>query len=284
MNYQIPQDLVKNIKERKASFFIGAGMSIPAGFPSWECLIENLIEKYKELPHYLVQKVEDYEKIKNDSTKYLLLAEDLREQLGPKKYYDNLEEIFGIPDAKPTDNHKILVDLKPSFILTLNYDRLIENAFNQKDGYFPKVFSYRQNREAANSFWKEDFFIFKAHGDAFNEPSNIILTQTDYRKVLFRENGYRSLLQTMFTSKSMLLLGLSMNDPEFQLLLEYLHDSYHNGGPLHYMLAPENESCNTLMKRYLDDFNIQTIPFNNDDGDYKEITNFLKDLYAEVQK
>ncbi len=282
MAFNIPNDLAQTFKENKSSFLIGAGLSIPAGLPSWNGLLEYMIEKYSGLPYKLDEKLDDYKMLLTDPNNLLMIAEDLKETLSLKVYNDILEEKFGQPDVKPTENHELIIKLNPQFIITLNYDRLIENAFNKINGYFPNFFTYKQSREAANSFWKGKFFVFKAHGDAFSDSSNLILTQKDYRKVLFRENGYRSLIQTMFTSKSMLMLGLSMTDPEFKLLLEYLHDSYHTGGPTHYLLIEKDKACNTTMKRYLDDFNIQTITFDNADGSYKEITEFLKKLYTDV--
>lgn len=282
MAYTIPPELIDNFKNKQASMLVGAGLSMSAGFPNWGGLLEIMIEKYSKLPYANHEKITDYKKLVKDNSKFLLLAEDLKESLNLKFYTELLEETFGRGNVKATRNHEVLIELNPSFIITLNYDRLIENAFNSKIGYFPNVYTYNQSREAANAFWKNRFFIFKAHGDAFSDSSNLILTQKDYRKVLFRQSGYRSLLQTMFTSKSILFLGLSMSDPELNLMLDFLHESYHTGGPIHYMLTDKKDTNRTMMQRYLDDFNIQTITFDNTDGTFSEITDFLEELSAAV--
>ena len=282
MAYNLPPELIENFKKNQASMLVGAGLSMSAGFPNWLCLLEIMIDKYSNLPHANAEKIEDYKNLIKDNSKFLLLAEDLKESLNFKFYTEVLEETFGRGDVHATKNHDAIIKLNPSFIITLNYDRLIENAFNRIIGYFPNVYTYKQSREAANAFWKNKFFIFKAHGDAFSDSSNLILTQKDYRKVLFRESGYRSLLQTMFTSKSILLLGLSMSDPELNLMLDFLHESYHTGGPIHYMLTDKKDTNRTMIQRYLDDFNIQTITFDNDDGKFGEITDFLEELNVEV--
>lgn len=278
MAFNIPPELVVYFKEKQASLIIGAGFSLGAGLPDWEKLLKQLILKYSQLPYALPEKISDYNELVKDKSKFLVLAEDLKESISPKGYIELLEEIFGKGDISPTQNHHLVIDLKPSFIITLNYDRLIENAYTKIEGFFPSVYTYKQSREAANAFWKNKFYIFKAHGDAFTDASNLILTQKDYEQILFRENGYRSILQTMFTSKSMLLLGLSLNDPELNLLLDYLHDSYHGGGPIHYILLEKGQTSNTLMERLFVDFNIQTITFDNTDGSFNEITDFLSEL------
>lgn len=276
-----PKELIDNFKNGQACFFVGAGLSVGAGLPTWSGLMNKLINEVDSLPWYNKDKVGEYKLLVNDPTKFLFLAEDIKSELG-SKFNDLLGKWFGAPDAIPSSNHELLVSIPSSLILTTNYDRLIENAFNKVFSFFPRVYTYTSDdcRQAANLFWKKEFFIMKVHGDASKNPSELIISQKDYRKTLYREHGYRSLLQTIFTSKSIFFVGASMNDPEFLQLLDFLHDSYHGGGPEHYVLTEEEQWSNIISRRYLEDFKINTIKYKNTSGNYNEITEcltFLKD-------
>jgi hypothetical protein len=271
---KIPLQLIENFKKELGAFFIGAGLSIPAGFPTWKELIQELIGEAKKLKYVSSSKIADYEKILDDNSKFLFLAEDLKIELGTK-YYDYMERRFREHNSNPTVIHELLVNIKTDLMITINYDNLLEKAYNKVNGEYPNAFTYVQAKEAANNFWKRNFFILKAHGDAKQDVNSLILSQKDYRNVLYREFGYRSLLQAIFTTKSILFLGVSFSDPEFNQLLDYLHYSYHGGGPTHYLLIEEEKMNGTLSRRYMDDFKIETIEYSNKAKDHKEIESFL---------
>lgn len=280
----IPPEVFSNFKEKKACFFVGAGLSIPANFPTWGGLIDELIGILKNRGALTKEKESDYESLKKDSARFLLLAEDLKTEIGLTTFYDYMEDRFGKVDIKPLENHILMGQIPSKLTVTINYDKLIENGFNQVHAYQPNFYTYKQSREAANSFWKEKYFVLKAHGDANSDPQGLILSQRDYRKTLYKESGYRSLLQSIFTKYSIVFIGVSLNDPEFNQLLDFLHDSYHGGGPIHYALLEEAKTNDTLAKRYLEEFKVQTIIYKNEKGDHSDITDFLKLVIQEIAK
>ena len=123
MAYNIPPELVEYFKNKQSSLLIGAGLSLGAGLPSWEKLMQLMIKRYSSLPYFQPDKIVDYQDLIKEKSKFLMLAEDLKESLGPKIYVDFLDEIFGNPSIDPTPNHYNIIKLDPSFIITLNYDR-----------------------------------------------------------------------------------------------------------------------------------------------------------------
>lgn len=277
MKIDLPDELVSSFQENNGVFFVGAGLSIPSGYPTWANLINELIERGEKQGRISAEKKAEYEQLMTDPNRFLMLAEELRIELG-SIYTRYMEERFQNTDLEPTINHEYIVKTNGSLIITINYDDLLEKAYNSVYRKHPNVFIYTQSRESANNFWKNRFFILKAHGDAQRDVETLILSQKDYRKTLYKESGYRSLLQTIFTTKSIFFVGVSMNDPEFNQLLDYLHDSYHGGGPIHYLLMEKEKTLSVLSRRYLDDFNIQTVMYDNSAGDYKNMTEVLKVL------
>ena len=277
----IPEHLIENFKNKFGALFIGAGLSMGAGLPSWEGLLGDLISLCKGIDYIHKDKINEYESLKSDPSKFLFLAEELKVELG-KHFSMYFEDKFVNSNPQPTDNHEIIANMNLSLIVTINYDDLLEKAFNKVRGNYPNSFTYSEAKLAANNYWKEKFFILKAHGDAKKDVDSLILSQRDYRRVLYREPGYRSLLQSIFTTKSIVFLGVSFTDPEFNQLLDYLHDSYHGGGPMHYLVIEEDKMKKSLSRRFLEDFNIHTLTFNNDKGDYAELNSFLKIIQSEV--
>lgn len=276
MALNIPTELLENFKKNTGVFFVGAGLSIPAGLPTWESLIKELIGVAEKQPWFNKDKTKEYDSLIKDG-QFLFLAEELKTDLG-SSYNDYMEERFVTKNYNPTKNHEYLAKTQASLIITINYDRLIEKGYNKVYGDYPEPYLYSDSRAAANLFWKGRFFVLKAHGDAKKDIESIVLSQKDYRRTLYREPGYRSLLQSIFTTKSILFIGVSLTDPEFNQLLDYLHDSYHGGGPKHYLLINKDKCMPTMSRRFFNDFNIETITYENTDGNHNAITEFLKEL------
>ncbi|SHM89970.1 SIR2 family protein [Flavobacterium chilense] len=276
-----PVEMLESFKNKSSVFFVGAGISIEAGLPTWSQLISQLITLASKQSWCSDDKVAEYKKLLAEGNNFLLLAEELKSELG-NVFYDFMESIFGKPDIKPTDTMESILNFNSNIIITSNYDRLIENTYTKLNGYPPPTFTYSQSREIANNYWKQKFFVLKAHGDAFSDVQGIILSQRDYRKTLYRELGYKSILQSIFSTKSLFFVGTSMTDPEFNLLLDYLHESYSGGGPTHYLLISDEKSNPIIQKRFFEDFKIQTITYNNKSGCHSEINEYLKELYSKI--
>ena len=118
----------------------------------------------------------------------------------------------------------------------------------------------------------------KAHGDANRVGNGIVLTEVDYRELLYKNPGYRSLLSVMFTMYSMVFVGASMADPEINLLLGYISDAFSStSGPVHYALLAEEDITEAEQERWAKDFKVQVIKISKA-NDYLESTEFLQAL------
>ncbi|WP_263408832.1 SIR2 family NAD-dependent protein deacylase [Terriglobus tenax] len=220
------------------------------------------------------KKAEDYRKLLANSGKYLMIASGLKEDLGP--YFDEfITNTFIEPKPKPTALHDALLTLdKLQFALTTNYDTIIERSFRTRDPDVP-VCTFRDVGEVQRRLSKREFFILKAHGDAARSGNGIILTDGDYRNILYGQRAYQSLLSAMFTMFTIIFVGASMTDPEVNLLLGYIADSFSPGsGPTHYALMAAEDTTEVERERWLKDLNVQLVPVSKAD-DYAEVTEFL---------
>ncbi len=139
-----------------------------------------------------------------------MLAEELKEVLGPTEFKSFLEETFLRDDVQYRPVHQLLVTLRKSkFIITTNYDVLIENAFAQEQ-IRPTVLKYYEAHAIQRQLYRRDPFVLKAHGDAETAAEEVVLTDKDYRRLLYQEPGYQSALQSIFTMYSVIFLGVHL--------------------------------------------------------------------------
>lgn len=270
----IPDKLKQAYQENRCAILVGAGASAGAKLPMWGALLENMVVAC--LGHRLIteEKAKEYRLLLLKPDKYLMVASSLKEDLAGN-FDEFIETTFISSKPQPTDLHKAMVALeKLQFVLTTNYDTLIERCYRNVDPDV-SVCTFRDSGEIQRRLWKRDFFILKAHGDASKMGNEIILTDADYRNLLFRQRGYQSLLSAMFSMFTMIFIGASMTDPEITLLLNYIADAYTpSSGPNHFALMAQEDVTEVEKVRWLKDFNIQLITVSKA-NDYAELTEFL---------
>lgn len=274
---KIPVDLIDSFKKERGGLFIGAGLSQSVGLPDWKTLLMDLIglaEKVSYKPN--AEFIASCLKLLEDPSKFLILAQELKDFLQDsfrkyiiEKYSDNC--------PPPSQAHLNIIKYPYQFIITTNYDTLLENAFVQVEGKQAKVYTFKDSPDIAYDLWNGRPFILKAHGDANKTQQGIILTEKDYRQILFQEKGYQSILQSLFTTKTILFIGASLSDPELKLLLSFIHSSFHGGGPTHYALISEDDMNAVEAESWRKNFNIQIIPYSPA-NDRKEVSDFIKTL------
>jgi|TARA_R100000479_G_scaffold33554_4_gene14314 hypothetical protein len=269
---------VKNVIENKSlGLYVGAGLSMGAGLPSWKELLLALIKIVEDNETLAETKIAELKNLVKYPSKYLMLAEELREII-PQRLPKFIKEKFDDKNLKPNKVHEYLLQVKSNFIITTNYDTLIEKAFVKLyDDVFPTIHTYKNASSINYNLWNKDFFILKAHGDAKNSPNDIVLTEKDYRKIIYNQRGYQSVLHAIFSTHTIVLLGISLSDPELLLMLGYIHNIFHGGSPTHYALVDKNSISNIEIDRWRKDFNIECIKYDSKDN-HIELENILKEI------
>jgi hypothetical protein len=129
---RIPEKLVDAYSKGHCGLLVGAGASAGAGLPLWTGLLEELTDQIdKNVPQYR-NNLDEYRKLASDPSKSLMLGTELKEALGPH-FEDYVEERFFRSRPIVTDLHTALTKLtKLQFIITTNYDTLIERAYRKE--------------------------------------------------------------------------------------------------------------------------------------------------------
>ena len=190
--------------------FVGAGLSVPLGLPSWSRLIDNVA---KQLDY-------DPEVYRLNGTK-LQLAEyyvAVKGSIGPLR--SELDRLFNPKDEdiQQSKTHSLLVDMQFPLIYTTNYDGIIERAFELKKVRYHTV----ANIDDIASAPSKGTQIVKFHG-AFSDDASLVLTESSYFDRLEFESPIDIKLRADMLGKSLLFLGYSLDDINIRYLLYRLH-------------------------------------------------------------
>ncbi len=282
----VPARLIDAAQNRNLVPLLGAGISRQAkntAFPNWRELLDFLIAR--ALVKKYIKKTEGSEMSRLlDKGQYLMVAEQLRYNLPTDEYTSLLKAAFNPPGAEPTEIHKAIFRLDAPLILTTNYDLLIEDAYAKGYGKTPNVYTYRGASEVQQSLQIRQLtdrpIIFKLHG-SIDEPSSIILTEHDYRKLIYQEQGYRTVLSAIFVTRVVLMIGFSFSDRELTLMLETLRVALKSQSSPDYIFLPEDAAGEVESRRFREDFGVEVIPFKPTKG-YPEVLQLINFLVSKA--
>lgn len=193
------------IRKEELILFVGAGMSLYAGYPSGEMLCKILFDNLTE----------DLKKEVDSNMNLPKLSEEIYNLKGGNKNYlfQILKKEF---QKEPTsvETHKLLSKI-PHFktIITTNYDNLIEST-NKEIEVIRKSIDY----PLAN-FKKQ--LLFKIHSD-LSDTENIILTNSDYNNYFSsskEKTVFWNAVKDKLASNHILFIGYSMDDPNINVII-----------------------------------------------------------------
>jgi len=272
---RIDQRLIEAVRTGALVPFIGSGVSRhattadPKAFPTWRDLLKELQELAEEKEF-----ISHDERIQIDELvtqgKFLMAAQALRSAIPPDLLDRLFHDRFQPSDARPGQLHRSLFHLKVPLIITTNYDFLLEDAYAEEYRRSAQNLTYKEAAVVQSLLQRHQQFqdrpsIFKIHGSA-HTPGEAILSELDYRQLLYREPGYRMILSAVFVMKVVLMLGFSFEDTEIRLVLESIRDSLKYRSAPDYIVLPKNARNSVERKRWRQDFGIETIEYEPSPG------------------
>lgn len=258
----------------KFIFFVGAGLSQPL-FPSWKNLLKLFLEQAKEgeLSHSETEILELIER----GESYLDVAEVCVNAMGINRYRSIMEKVFDkdFSEDDIPESYKALISLSPKAILTTNYDRIPEIAGKGKY----RINTNKNAPEASRFFADNKNAVFKVHGDIIDH-SSIVLTTTDYKKIVNENQSTRMLMNSLLSTKFLIFIGFSLSDPHIDIILDNIM-SINNGLSLsHYVLL--NEESSFKISSFERKYGVKVVSYTSSDGSHSEVVEFLRALDTRV--
>lgn len=262
--------LAEELEKGKLVVFVGAGVSKNSGLPEWEELIKDYA---------------DYRGIKEFTSKqFLTIPEEVFERYGSLKYYEIAEKRF-LGKYVPNSIHRILKKMKLTYIITTNYDTLIEDEIKNL-----QIVSKDEDLPYTNS----NRMLIKMHGDFENK--NIVLKKSDYDNYEKKFPLISTLIKGLFTTNTILFIGYSYNDINVQQIMNWIKEILKEKIRKAFLVEFTNEDnkeeenseqINKISLKLLNDNNDEVLyenkkeRFNNNYE--KTLTKFLSDIYNEKE-
>lgn len=248
-------DLIEAIRQRRAILFVGAGVSMNVGLPSWRSLIEHMGE---ELGY-------DPETFAGSEATHFTLAEFYRLRqgsIGPLRSW--MDRTWTIPEDKLRASrvHELIVQLDFPIIYTTNFDRNLEHSFQIRGKPFVKVANAKDMARIEDGVTQ----IIKFHGD-FDDDQSLVLAESDYFERLSFDSPLDMKFRADALGKTILFVGYSLSDLNIRLLLYRLWQAWSRSGyekdrprSFVFMMRP-----NPIEEAVLANWGISTVTEDTDD-------------------
>jgi hypothetical protein len=210
-------DLVDDLARHRAVLFVGAGASKwaqPKGggtFKDWPTFLMDAAKKVLE------QKRRNLIQQRVKARDYLVASELLKVTL-QEGWRTLLTQEFQ-QAANISRLHKALLSLEQRIIVTTNFDKLIENAWNDTAPIrYPQVIG-QIDEKVFRMFRDDESYLIKLHG-SIDKPDEIVFDKSSYQNSAFANRFYSELLGTLLLTHTFIFIGFSMDDPAVSMVIE----------------------------------------------------------------
>ncbi|MEQ1160118.1 SIR2 family protein [Acinetobacter calcoaceticus] len=221
----IPNELIEAQKKGELLFFCGAGVSVPAGLPTFYSLTKNVAEKLNALD-------DEYNEISQLLSNYQFdrTFAALKRTYGNENVDSILLNELKLTKTPLLTNHENLLKLsineeKKPFLITTNFDLLFEKVDKKIKAFVPPYLPDLQSREALSG-------IVYLHGKWIdpkkNEPNNLIISSQDFGSAYLSHGWATRFLSNLLTRRTVVLIGYSGDDTLVRYLLEGLNSEHSN--------------------------------------------------------
>ncbi len=206
------------LKRRHAVLFVGAGVSMSVGLPSWKTLIDHMLKDLNlegsvtKEPDVTYQTIAECYRLEHGNIDRLCAWMRENWRVSPER-------------IRKSNLHRLIIRLDFPVIYTTNYDSNLEMAYDIHGKRHAKISHARDMATAPAGVTQ----IIKYHGD-FDDAETLVLTETDY----FNRLSFDSPLDVRFRSDALgatvLFIGYSMSDLNIRLLLHRIWSTWRGSG------------------------------------------------------
>lgn len=275
-----PIALVAELAARRCIVFLGTGASASCLSqdestrpPGWNLFLEKLKAQIPSATN--LSEIEDL----IFKEKYLDAAEIILNKISSADFTRIIRELFVTPRYQASSIHESILKIDPKIVVTTNYDDIYDNYCRTgmaREGY--NICKYYEKHLVAD-LRSPVRLVVKAHG-CVSDPSQIILSRSQYFKERQNNNTFYSVLDALFLTHTLLFIGYSISDPDIQLVLENASITAPSAHP-HYAFIQDNIS-DDIEKALAKSYNIQYLKYPA--GDYDYANNAIIDLAESVEQ
>ena len=275
-----PDNLVEELAYRRCLIFLGSGISATAknddgeSPDTWGAFLDNVKSKMKNLSGDDKKFVEDMLKKQN----YLLALQAIADLCDSGEYSNYLKSQYLRGKYKPSKVHELIKDLDSKIVVTTNFDKLYEGLCHEPE-YI--TFDYTDTRSIIGSIKAPENIIIKAHG-SIDDTEKLIFTAKQYYQAQEKYPEFYHLMTALFLTHTVVFFGYSLNDPDINLLLQFLHNTANSSCP-HYMIDKKGNKPQ-LVKHWKDTYNVSLLEYGDDYSCLESSLEELRDLVVDLRE
>lgn len=260
--------LINQLKLSNLSFFLGAGVSIGAGFPSWEELLEDIagdieIDVKRETDLYRI-----FQYCVNESSLSVVHG----------RVYEKLSKL-----SHESAGIESVLKLPVDSFWTTNFDQVLERNIENKHGVKP-IIIYRDAdlTKVQSNLSKTNFKVFKLNGH-LDDTTSWVLTQSDLERYGDKHRGMLTFFRRELVQNTFFFLGNSFTDTVILSALSEVRKYFGELNQYHYtILKRENErqDFDCFVKDLEIRYGIKTLVVES----YNEIPLVLNEISEKLRK
>lgn len=251
-------DAQNDFFEGHNTFFFGAGLGPGVGMPTWNELLDDLLNMAQQKSHSAIGST-DYKDIDQSCNHSALIIGRYIESgfADMKEFANQMKASLYKNNPQPTsDLYKVIVEAiktkKVEQVITFNYDDLVETALIKKKIPVHSIFD-------RSHYSGSDFPVYHVHGmipQTRAIESTPVLSEKEYHALYKESFHWSNVVQLQaLSSSTCFFVGLSMNDPNLRRLLDISRYGVNRDSatdrPCHYALLerkPLNENISDAAK------------------------------------
>ena len=268
-------DLIELINSGNTWVFVGSGVSLDAGCPSWERLVLETVSLCGSESREKILADTRYQK--SFSIRNFPQCFSRIESIAGRKFLeDAVTKIIGSKDT-PGTILRYLSDWPVSGYITTNYDLLLENALREKQelGWLSVGNSIDEVRKVSGAASR---LIWHIHGILGFPPdtSNLVLTDKDYDALYLESSHMVTQLRGLLSQRRIIFIGFGFEDLEVLRLLKLVGRLCTPARPAYAFLSGLAGSKHESERlEFLEKYNVDIIPYRVFNGSHDQLIQLI---------
>lgn len=263
-------------KTKSVVAWTGAGLSVPAGLPTWEELRDELVSVYGRKS----ASMEKEAKNKAEGIINVVEGEDdlwrsfrlLKENMGKETYRQTIRRELSVADSvNPPKNYEKLWRIGLSGLINMNIDRLATRAYVQETGREPLEYNSTNIKNCIKTLKNPNPFILNLHGE-INDHSSWVFTK-DAINWMYDKDVYKKFIDSILINRVVVFVGVTATDRAVGGHLQRISDNFDIGG--HFWITSRSDS---KTDEWAENVGLRIVRYKSPEGNHKGLKKIFEDL------
>jgi NAD-dependent SIR2 family protein deacetylase len=269
------KELIDLINKNNVWAFIGSGISIDAGLPSWEKLLTSIYDSLTP---------ENQDNIKSNTYFHKYLGNKqfpkcfslIEKEIGRKSLEKKIRAAFSIKKNNQ-ELYKTISDFPFKGYITTNYDNIIEEILSKQNQH-GWITVGNELKEIHKTKGNPEKIVWHIHGSLNQKKSEskLVITEEDYDSIYNGNTHILEHIKSLMSNNRLIFIGFGFNDEEINRILRSIGYICNPTKPAYAFLGiRESDSSRIISEEFSSKYNIELIPYRIFDNSHSQLKNIL---------